>query len=438
MHELGDFVLIAWFPIAIGIIMKLGLQRGIIAAVVSGTMFLPVDTIEIQGFFDLNKTNVISLSALVAVALVGGWRQLTFRPLLWDLPIICVCALPVVSTLLNGGTIYSAISESAESFLRCGAAYLLGRVCLGDEVGRRCLVIGVVLAGLAYAPFCLYEVRMSPSLHRIVYGYHQHSFGQTIRGGGYRPMVFMDHGLMVGLWMSVSSVVLLALTASRAIRAIASIPAVWLVLGLTTTLVLCKSTGATMLFFAGAAIIAEWHMVGTRCLTWMLSTCPAIYVAVRVLRMWDGRDILPLVDVLSAERSQSIEFRLDSEERLIQSMANNFWFGRGPRGFNFVATEFGGQSWVIGDSIWINTLTSQGAIAVLALWATFLVPIFLAIRNVPVRSFLSLEHVPVTALALVLLLFQVDCLFNAFPTGLYFLIMGSLVALARPSLGGRS
>ena len=60
-----------------------------------------------------------------------------------------------------------------------------------------------VLGGLIYVPLCLFEVRMSPQLHNMVYGFAQHSFGQTVRGGGWRPMVFMQHGLAVGLFMSV-------------------------------------------------------------------------------------------------------------------------------------------------------------------------------------------------------------------------------------------
>ena len=35
---------------------------------------------------------------------------------------------------------------------------------------------------LLYAPFCMVELVMSPQFHRWVYGYHQHSFLQQLRG----------------------------------------------------------------------------------------------------------------------------------------------------------------------------------------------------------------------------------------------------------------
>lgn len=56
----------------------------------------------------------------------------------------------------------------------------------------------LVIAGLIYTVPMLYEIRMSPQLHTIFYGYFPHSFGQQARGGGFRPVVFMGHGLLVG------------------------------------------------------------------------------------------------------------------------------------------------------------------------------------------------------------------------------------------------
>ena len=49
-------------------------------------------------------------------------------------------------------------------------------------------------------PFCLFEIRMSPQLHKCVYG-STSAPRQTFRWGGFRPMVFMQRGLAVGIWM---------------------------------------------------------------------------------------------------------------------------------------------------------------------------------------------------------------------------------------------
>ena len=86
-----------------------------------------------------------------------------------------------------------------------GIPYFLGRIYFNDLQGLRELSVAIFIGGLIYVPFCLYEIRFSPQLHRLLYGYHQHDFSQTFRFGGYRPMVFMQHGLMVGMWMGMAT-----------------------------------------------------------------------------------------------------------------------------------------------------------------------------------------------------------------------------------------
>jgi hypothetical protein len=41
-------------------------------------------------------------------------------------------------------------------------------------------------------------------LHTWVYGYFPHSFAQQLRYGGYRPVVFMGHGLLVALFAAIA------------------------------------------------------------------------------------------------------------------------------------------------------------------------------------------------------------------------------------------
>src|SRR5204863_66271 len=59
------------------------------------------------------------------------------------------------------------------------------------------------VGGLIYSVLILWEVRMSPQLHATVYGAspRQADFAQAIRWGGYRPIVFMPHGLAVALFI---------------------------------------------------------------------------------------------------------------------------------------------------------------------------------------------------------------------------------------------
>ena len=47
-----------------------------------------------------------------------------------------------------------------------------------------------------------WEVRMSPQLHSSMYGFRPFRFDQAYRWGGYRPSVFMQHGIALGLFMA--------------------------------------------------------------------------------------------------------------------------------------------------------------------------------------------------------------------------------------------
>jgi len=48
----------------------------------------------------------------------------------------------------------------------------------------------------------LYEMKASPLLHKRLYGFVQHDLSQTKRWGGFRPMVFMQSGLALAMFMT--------------------------------------------------------------------------------------------------------------------------------------------------------------------------------------------------------------------------------------------
>ncbi len=99
----------------------------------------------------------------------------------------------------------AGVSRVMTGMFRWGIPYAMGRAYFRDWGSLRELAIGVFIGGVAYLPFVWYEIRMSPQLHTMLYGFFQHTFGQHLRYGGFRPIVFMQHGLMVGLWMAAAS-----------------------------------------------------------------------------------------------------------------------------------------------------------------------------------------------------------------------------------------
>ena len=76
--------------------------------------------------------------------------------------------------------------------------FLLGMRVLGTVEAQAEFLRVLVVAACAYALLALFEVRMSPQLSNWVYGFFPHSFAQHIRSGGFRPVVFLPHGLWLG------------------------------------------------------------------------------------------------------------------------------------------------------------------------------------------------------------------------------------------------
>ena len=200
--------LAAFVPLTFVAFSALGARRGALTALLAGWLLLP-------WYDNVLHVPILSGKRLFVPAVVFGvsllvdgrrWRRL--RPGWLDLPVLLWCASQAAASLTNGLGAYDAYQATQEAFLVWGVPYLLGRAYLGDPAGVRDYAVGLVVAALAYTPLALWEIRMSPQLHRAVYGFSTIvNFGQAMRFGGYRPNVFLSHGLMLGLFMATSTLV---------------------------------------------------------------------------------------------------------------------------------------------------------------------------------------------------------------------------------------
>ena len=91
--------------------------------------------------------------------------------------------------------------------IKWGVPYFLGRSYLLEPRALRELTWAIFLGGLVYVPLCLFEMRISPQLHKWAYGFRSSAFAMELRWGGYRPQVFMQSGLAVAMWMTSASLV---------------------------------------------------------------------------------------------------------------------------------------------------------------------------------------------------------------------------------------
>ena len=439
-NALAYLMLAIWPVVTWQLYRKLPVGQALIWAILAGYLVLPpVARFDLPAVPDMDKYSIPSLMSAVCVVLVVH-RRLEFLPQNWLGRLLMAAYVlgPFGTVLTNtdpilfeegqigGMKLYDSFSAVANQMIWLMPMFL-GRQFLGSPEGMQALARALVLGGLAYAVPMLVEVQVSPQLNIWIYGFFQHDFFQTIRYGGYRPVVFLPHGLWVAfftLMCLMSSVILF-----RAARAEARPKALIIVGFLGLMLLLCKSAGvlAYALFFVPLLLLA-----GARVQIIVAALVAGIVVVYPLLR---GLHVVPLdqiVDVatsISPERGQSLFFRIDNEEILLARAEQRPVFGWGGFNRNFTHDPVTGETLNIADGAWIILLGIYGWIGYLADFGLTALPLWLLGREALIgrRSDLS----PLTAgMALILAASMLDFLPNATQVPLTWLLVGALLGEA--------
>lgn len=440
MNWLVPAALYGFVPLVVILFTALSPVRAVLVAFFVGWMFLPVADLQILGFFDYSKDTAVPLAVFLGVLAFDSRRLWRLRFTAFDLPAALFCVAPLVSSLANDLGLYDALSALSYQTIIWGLPYLIGRLYFSSPEGLRRLGYAMLAGGLVYAPLCLWEIRMSPQLHATLYGFHQHDWMQTMRFGGYRPMVFMNHGLMVGLWMAAASLVGIVLWMSGAVRRVWGIPMSLAVPALLVTTVLCKSSGAIVLFLVAASALMAMRSLKTSLPMALLLCLPSTYVLLRTVGAWSGADLTALVAEVSPERANSLAFRMTAEEQLGRKAEERPLLGWGGWGRSFVRRYQDREraDTVITDSLWMLVFGKYGAVGLASLLLLFLVPVLALWRCCPPRLWASPSVALPWALGLVLTLYALDSLVNAMINPVYLLIAGALCGLAPARSAPRS
>jgi len=429
--RIGPLVPIAmmgWLPVTLVLFALLTPRRAVILSFLAGWMFLPVISYKFPMVPDLDKTAVISLSALVGTLFFDPKRMFRFRFRWIDVPMLMLCWGPLASSLTNGLGLKDGISESVHQTLLWGLPWLIGRLYLTDLEALREFAIALFFAGLVYAPFCLLEIRISPQLHYLVYGFHQHSVFQQIRYGGWRPMLFMQHGLMVGLFMASATLCGAWLRRSGSLRRLFGLPLALYVIPLFGTTLLIKSVGAFVLLLVGTASLYAVQFLRSRLPFFALAAIVIVYVLVRMTGVIPSSSMVAFANsTLGGERAQSLESRLVNEDMLTGRAFERALFGWGGWGRARIYNE-SGEDVTITDSLWIITLGNQGLFGLAGLLLSLLIPPLIFARRLPVRFWYHPDGGACAALAVVVLLWAIDNVLNAMINPVYLLIAGGLAA----------
>jgi len=406
-------------------------HRAVLAIFALGFMFLPEAPgaeYKLPGLPIFTKFINVNVSTLLAAMILTTRRLVSFRPSWADLPMLVFCTVPMVTSIVNDLGPYDGFSGCVGQTLSWGLSYYLGRVFFSRAKELRELAIAVFLGGVVYVPLCLIEIRMSPQLHNWVYGFQPSSFEQVIRFGGWRPVCFMTHGLVVGLWMSMATLVGFWLYLSGSLRSIGRVSILWFLIPLAITTVLVKSMGALFLLAVGIGVGLAVRHFHQRWFLWAVAAVPVLYIGLRAPGLWSGEDIVAASELISEERGGSLRFRLQNEDMLAEKALRRPVFGWGGWGRSRVYDEEG-RDLTITDGLWIITLGYYGLVGLAAFLGNFLAPVGVMVRQIPAKLWMQPAGGALAALATLIVLYMTDCIPNATYCPLYVLAMGGMAGL---------
>src|SRR5262249_21367109 len=156
--------------------------------------------------------------------------------------------------------------------------------------------------------------RMSPQLHRLVYG----SFARMVqmRYGGLGAGVFLEGGLPGGVWVTTGGLpgILVGKTRGRLRK--------WGVLhggvcaSLAANHLRRRADGALALLAVGLTVMWTTWRLNTKWVVACLLLIAPMYVATRSTALWNGEPVVSLARMVNEERAESLKFRLDNEDLL--------------------------------------------------------------------------------------------------------------------------
>ncbi|NIA12724.1 MAG: O-antigen ligase domain-containing protein [Nitrospiraceae bacterium] len=386
MNNLVPAALFGWIPVILALFAFLPNRRAVVVGFVMAWLFLPDYGYEIRFLPEYDKTSATCFGIFLGTLIFDTDRIFKFRPRWSDLPVVVLSFCPIISSRVNGLGLYDGFSESINECVRWLLPYFIGRLYFTDLRSMRELVIGIFLGGLVYVPLCLWEIRMSPQLHRQVYGFARTAFIQTYRYGGYRPIVFIGgSGLSLGLWMAFASLCGFGLWQWRTLREILRVPTYVLFPLIIVTTVLGKATAAILLMFMGIGCLVSMRVLRNNLPLLALALVPLCFIGARVSGQWDGYALVDIAEpVFGAERAQSLEWRFWNENMLLERAWEQPLFGWGGWGRSRVRDE-SGRDISVTDSLWIIKFGKNGFLGLAALVATVIVPVILLRWRLPTR-----------------------------------------------------
>jgi len=389
-NALAFIVLFGWPLFSIWLYRRKSLQLATLITIIGGFMTLAVKTsVDFPLIPPLGKNSVPILSAVLGCWMIKKQKIKYFdNKGLVKIFILFLFMGAFITTGLNsdrviigakvlpGLTLHDAIASVINVFIQM-SPFFIGKQFFRAYQNQLLMFRFIVAAGLIYSIPILYEIRMSPQLHSMFYGYFPHSFAQQARDGGFRSVVFMGHGLLVSFF------VVCVLSAAAALEKLGEkvrhfspkiVNYYFLIV-----LILCKSKAAILYgIFAFVMIRKMPYKMQFRAAA-ILALITLLYPSMSVMKIFPHQWVVQTAtNYLGADRASSLKFRFDNEKILLEHARKRFLFGWGGWGRNRARNEETGADVSVTDGVWIIVLGVSGIVGFIAQFGLLAISIFKA------------------------------------------------------------
>lgn len=430
--------LLIWPIVTLVMFSSMRPSHAAIWSLLAGYLMLPVKTsFDLPGVPAFDKTSIANLSTYIVAMMHTRGRSARLPQELWLKLLMALYLISPIMTSLNNRdtlifgdliiprlTAYDAFSAAAYKAIDL-LPFLVGYNLLRTSSAQNDLLRATAIAGLGYSLLMLIEIRLSPQLHTWVYGFFPHSFEQQMRDDGFRPVVFLGHGLVVAIFSAMAVTATAGL--ARRDASMFGISSRLYLIYLFVVLVLCKSLGALVLATVAVTLTLFANRRTVRIVCAFSALVALAYPALR------GADLVPVqmianqVAQYSSDRASSFQTRIDNEDQLLARANERPWFGWGGYGRNRIYDEESGKDLSITDGAWIIIVGTHGWIGYIASFSLLCIPMLKAVRSMSGRQFV--RH----SLLLVLAVNLLDLLPNSSLSPLTWLTAGAIVPLFHAS-----
>jgi hypothetical protein len=363
--------LLSWPVVSIILFRAFPLGLAALWTVMGGQLLLPVSTaIKFAMIPEFDKTSIPNICALIGCICVAKSRPRSQAFGFVEVLMAGYILAPIVTSLQNGEPIvmdylvlpgvglYDGISAAISKAITLIPFYI-GRRFLRNSDDIVNVLAVLVISELIYSIPLLFEIRFSPQLHAWIYGFYPSDFAQEMRDGGFRPMVFMGHGLLAAFFLMTATAGAAALWRAQIRLTQVSNSVLFFYLG--AVLVLCKSFAALVYgSFLSLLVAFAKPRLQVRIAAAIVSIA-LLYPTLRSFDLFPIKPILNLASSISADRAQSLQSRFDNEGALLERASEKLWFGWGRFGRNRIYDTYG-KDVSLTDGQWIITMGQFGVI----------------------------------------------------------------------------